>query len=217
MDINKLAAWYDQLETKPQALLLAVVLLFLYVVWDAMLSGNVFNQREQLRIELAKVDAEYQANQAQINIFTRGAGTNLNMSLSQQRDQLAKQLLKLDERLIVYAKHTVDPGQMINVLKKLLAEQSGLAWLGMEKEVAVDIADQINIGDQNLTSAPLYLHNFNLQFEGDFFTSLAYLERIQSLKWPIFWDEFDYQVINYPLAHVNLKIHTVSTEPSWVG
>ena len=42
-----------------------------------------------------------------------------------------------------------------------------------------------------------------IKFQGDYFSTMNYLQAIESLPWRISWDRLEYKVIEYPNSRSN--------------
>jgi len=63
----------------------------------------------------------------------------------------------------------------------------------------------------------VYQHSFEVEFEGDYLSTLSYLEALRELPWRFFWSRIDYKVNAYPVAGVKLRLYTLSLSKEWIG
>jgi MSHA biogenesis protein MshJ len=63
----------------------------------------------------------------------------------------------------------------------------------------------------------LYRHGVKLVFEGDYMTTMAFLESLEQKSWRFFWQSLQYDVEKYPKARVTLTLYTLSPERAWLG
>jgi MSHA biogenesis protein MshJ len=63
----------------------------------------------------------------------------------------------------------------------------------------------------------LYRHGVRLVFEGDYLTTMAFLESLEQKSWRFFWQSLQYDVEQYPKARVTLTLYTLSPERAWLG
>ena len=95
--------------------------------------------------------------------------------------------------------------QSIKMLHDLLTTSNNLVLLQLRdlptKEVALPSSD-----------IKIFEHGVEITFLGDYFSTLQYLQSIEKLKWKIFWDKLEYEVIAYPNARITLHLHTVNDD-----
>jgi MSHA biogenesis protein MshJ len=63
----------------------------------------------------------------------------------------------------------------------------------------------------------LYRHGVKLVFEGDYMTTMEFLESLEQKSWRFFWQALQYDVEKYPNARVTLTLYTLSPERAWLG
>lgn len=96
------------------------------------------------------------------------------------------------------------PQKISQTLKALLATNN----LNL---VSLDATNTKITVDQN-SQRKTFEHKTTIQFTGTYFASIKYIETIEKLNWPIYWDTLTYTVTKYPEANVMLEIHTISTQ-----
>ena len=63
----------------------------------------------------------------------------------------------------------------------------------------------------------LYRHGVELQLQGSYLATLAYLKQLESLEWRFEWDALLFDIQDYPVGMVTLEVYTYSTERDWIG
>ena len=63
----------------------------------------------------------------------------------------------------------------------------------------------------------MYRHGLQLELEGSYLATLAYLKALQALPWEFYWDEVRLQVDKYPTAKITIVVHTLSLTEGWIG
>jgi len=56
----------------------------------------------------------------------------------------------------------------------------------------------------------LFRHAITIQFRGDYFSTLQFLEKIESLPWLLVYDNISYSVTTYPQANVIMQLNLLS-------
>jgi type II secretory pathway component PulM len=103
---------------------------------------------------------------------------------------------------------SVSPQTVTKVLQDLLASKYNLVLLQLQNLPSkVVLLSQSNL--------KVVEHSMIIKFQGDYFSTMNYLQAIESLPWRISWDRLEYKVIEYPTAEVTLQIHILSNQGGW--
>lgn len=63
-----------------------------------------------------------------------------------------------------------------------------------------------------LPNPPEMVH-YSLSLRGDYFSIMQFLKRVESIKWQLFWEAFNYQVVKYPEATATVEFYTLKYAP----
>jgi MSHA biogenesis protein MshJ len=172
-------------------------------------------QAEQVALakEIAAVEQQIAASKEQAQAVLARAQRDPNEVLRAREAQLQGEIERLDRELQARAGDFVAPADMAQALRDLLAVQGGLRLVRLQTVAPVPLQAE---GPGTMT-VPVYRHGLELEFVGDYVSTLAFLEAVERLPWRFFWDELDYQVERHPTARVRLRIHTLSGQEAWIG
>jgi MSHA biogenesis protein MshJ len=98
----------------------------------------------------------------------------------------------------------VPPALMANALSDLLKQNNQLTLIKLE---TLPVKPQPPL---------IYQHGLELHFSGTYADTLAYLTALETMPWNFVWDGINYQVKDYPIAEITLRVHTLSLEKSWL-
>lgn len=128
----------------------------------------------------------------------------LQQTLAMMQEALSKKLTNAaqDKRVAVQAM-PISPQKLSLTFKSLMDPKYNLRLVNLEAEPTKIVTDPI-------TSRQLFTHSIVIKFIGDYVGTFAYIESLEQLHWPIYWDDFKYIVTKYPEAEVTLTIHTLS-------
>lgn len=163
--------------------------------------------------EIAAVEQQIATTKEQTQAVLARAQRDPNEVLRTREAQLRAEIERLDRELQARAGDFVAPADMARALRDLLAVQGGLRLVRLQTIAPVPLQAD---GPEN-TTVPVYRHGLELEFVGDYASTLAFLEAVEGLPWRFFWDELDYQVERHPTARVRLRIHTLSGREAWIG
>ncbi|MDT8427881.1 MAG: type II secretion system protein GspM [Pseudomonadales bacterium] len=209
-------------EDRPAAekIILAVVLaglvfwLYLILVSDP-LKAEINSLQQQIRNnENRLVTMQSRAQQAETS-----STEDPNRAARQQLERLIAQETRASEQLAALTGSVVAPLQMNRLLTGVLNLHPDLRLLKVENQVPQQITGTRS-GAVNAQAANLqrvFRHGLQLEFEGDYLSTLRYIVYLESLSENFYWDAIRIQTEEWPRARINLEIHTLSQEENFVG
>ena len=63
----------------------------------------------------------------------------------------------------------------------------------------------------------LYRHAIKIKLSGSYFQLRDYLIQLESLSWKFFWQEFNYQLKEYPVSELEIEMYSLSTKREFIG
>ena len=224
---NPLKLWlelvrrFDALSLRERLLITAAPLVILQLLWQHLLWSPLTIEQDLLIENITQVTSKINLADAKLKGLVARSRMDPNIGLNQQIDQVKDRLHRLDDQIRQAAESLIDPGQMARLLEELLANDQILRLVKLEKlksEPLFTLAEPPKDGDSIATpSGNIYRHGFAIEFEGDYFSTLQYLQALEALPWGFFWDGVAYRVEQYPRARVRLLLHTLSLQTEWVG
>lgn len=136
-----------------------------------------------------------------------------------------------------FARNLVGPEQMLGLLHSVLGPDNDLKLieafslpveplvLNKEEEGSegVSAAQRLTADaearerEKAMQNAVIYIHPFEMKLQGSYQALYRYLQSIEALHQGFFWDRLEYSADKYPKATIRLRVHTLSTEESWLG
>lgn len=195
---------YCQLSMRRRCLVIAfsmlVILLLWYLLVDLPLSSRLSALDEQaMRLQHMILD-----NNKKASDVVKASGV-ADPEAQQQNQQLENRIAKLNEGLALVNSGDIFPKQASVIMQALLNDESGLTLIALNSlptKVLKDFDDKGRV---------LYIHDITLTFKGNYFATLSYLKSLENIKWRLFWDDFSYQVKQYPEAEIKLHVYALST------
>ena len=191
-----------------------------------------------LTIDFDPIRAEIDSAQTQINSVTRQidaqrtAYTNMQAQSDEDPSQFAieriefltRQQEAIDGEINSLAGDLVSPAEMTSMLTSVLERQDGLQLVSFRNVEAAPLAigaSQPASANSTLQDSQLggqvFSHGLVIEFQGDFFSTLGYLQYLEDLTGNFFWDTLSFQIQQWPIATVTLQIHTLSTNRGFIG
>lgn len=231
------SAKYLKITQREQTLILATgVIAVIFILFNFVIEpqiGNLKNINQKISQQTSLIDVNTNA----IASLERRLLEDPNDILEKQRAYYAKKISKVDEEILALTSDLIDPIQMRHALMALLKLQKGLSLLSFELQGAEPLILPQNVGknivdtEQTTKTAEktkptplaasatigLYKHGVKLKLSGSYFQLRDYLEQLESLQWKFFWNEFNYQSVEYPKSELEIEIFSLSTQEEFLG
>lgn len=101
----------------------------------------------------------------------------------------------------------------VSLLSFEVIEAQPMTTGNQDKDSADKNAENKN-SEQSLT---LYKHGIKLKLKGSYFKLRDYLSQLEQMQWTFFWQEFDYQLIEYPNSELSIEMYSLSTKKEFIG
>lgn len=212
--IAKLLARFDALSLRERLLVTAVILVLLFVLWDSLLMQPLGMQQKAANEQISNTQKQVSTLDTTIASLITASRNDPNAKLRQQIDETQQQSASLDKQLEAATVGLVAPDQMAQVLETVLAKQSRLKLISVRSLPAKPL---LKLAKEDTSSSNVYAHGLELQFEGSFSDTLAYLRALRALPWHFYWDSLDVKTEHYPRNTVTLVVHTLGLREGWIG
>ncbi len=221
--LAKLNDRINALSVRERVLIFAVALVAIVVLWDALLfspvQGELKRERDtlqRLNTQLAQLDGQL-SELAVKSRFDPDAENRASLAQLEQATQL------IDKELQQKTLELITPTQMARVLEDFITKNRGLRLLKVESEEPV-LAEGLlaNSQDEGISEEPedapkVYKHGMVVELSGTYAGVLEYLQALETLPWRLFWDTTQIKVQDYPVAHIRIKVYTLSLHEGWIG
>jgi len=202
--LQKLLDWLETKTQRERAIVLALSLAMLYLFWNIIFSAPISNK-------VAQIKTQKESNQQQINMFEQQLQTiNLDRNqpadpkLVQENNNLKNQLAQADQQLKNVKQQSITSEQLTQEIKSLLEQHTELSLIRLEN-VSSTLTKTDAAKPQQSSNME---HTITLEFLGDYFNTVKYLQALADMPQHVNWQELDYTVDNYPEAKVVLKLQT---------
>jgi len=228
--IAALAERYEAFSLRERALAMLVVIVLMFMLWDAMLMSPEGLRQKKIVAEMQTMNQQTEALNVQIREMSAALRGGEAQHIAARVRELRSLLAGLEEQQKELTVQFIQPTQMAKVLRDMLSAENGLLLTELkslgakplfppsEDEDAVANAQDVNVKKVARTHRPeVFKHGMRIVFEGDYFKTLAYLRALEAMPWRLYWDNVEYQVIGYPKARVAITVHTLSLHEGWIG
>jgi MSHA biogenesis protein MshJ len=124
-------------------------------------------------------------------------------------------LAEHNKKLSEFSKELMMPESVPFLLEKLLKDFSGLTLLNIETLAPIALVQEQNKNEAHLPV--LYRQAIRMTFSGEYQDLLAYVKKVEELPFPIWWQEVQYKITNFPQAQIELTVYTLSEHLNWIG
>jgi MSHA biogenesis protein MshJ len=162
-----------------------------------------------------------------IEEYQRALEKDPNVTTVKQIEQLEGKLAKIDNQLVLLTTDLISPSEMREALLKLLELEPGVSLLSFELIGAKPLLNLVGDQSDDETSiiAPtseqlglnLYKHGIKIKLSGKYFQLRNYLRHLEQLSWKFFWQNFKFEVKEYPQGEVNITIYSLGLKKEFIG
>ena len=150
------------------------------------------------------------------------------MANRQRREEMLAELDQARNAILQATSNLVAPGKMPELLRSVLSRVNGLQLIKLEGlgktpliETTADedgkAGPEVTAGEDADSFDMAYKHGMKIVFEGDYFTTLDYIRKLETLEWRFFWDSIEFSVENYPRTISSVTLYTLSIDENWIG
>lgn len=223
--IEKWAERFEAFSLRERMLISGAVVVVMFMAWDTMVMGAEEMRQRHVVSEMHSINQQMEQVAVQIQALTaklRGTETQHLMTRIGEIRALLSNLKQQEQDLTV---EFIRPQQMAGVLRDMLGAENGLVLTKLESLGAAPLfpppeeegkASPVDEG-KKAPKAGIYKHGMRVVFEGDYFKTLVYLQALEAMPWRLYWDNVEYQVLEYPRARVAITVHTLSLDERWIG
>ncbi len=220
--IKAVAARFNTLSLRERVLVLISLLVILQLGWNNWFWEPLRTEQEMLGSQIEVEEEKLASIKLQLEGAVDRSRLDPNEGMHRQLDNLQTELDSMEWQIREAAGALIDPAEMVRFLEDMLEHNSNLRLVRLEKlktesltEPAMD--SKVDKGVVARPELSLYRHGFLVEFEGDYFSTLNYLENLEALPWKFFWDGVEFRVMEYPKARVQIWLHTLSFDERWVS
>ena len=222
----------DTLSVRERGLILAGMVFSLFLLWDALLMQPLANKEQSIRSELQSKKAEFTVLNTNYEGLIQRLSSDPEGDSRELLESLRNQLNDVESELRESTDFLISPENMAGVLRTILSKSSELQLVEIKGlgassllDVSANPANENTLDPSaNVTIDPsmgdlgnAYKHGLMIVVEGNYAATLNFMKEIESLEWGFFWENLDYEVIDYPTGRASLTLYTLSLDENWIG
>lgn len=226
---------FSQTSKREQYLIITTGLIAIVFILYSLFLDAPLQRITKLNQQISQTQLSNKNNSTSIQLLEQAMREDPNLALKRELTQYQAKLGEIDQQLLRLTSDLIDPIQMRYALIKLLKLQKGVKLLSFEvlpaqavtkEKVASSDAENNKVERQVAvaTAKPaetsqlrLYRHGIKIKLQGQYFQLREYLTQLEGLSWKFFWQEFDYQLKEYPVSELEVEIYSLSTAQEFIG
>jgi MSHA biogenesis protein MshJ len=228
-----LASKFNAFALRERALLVGAFSAGVYLLFNL-----IFLMPLQKKIDVEKLlentaSQSLQAIDAELTVLEAASKKDPDADLRREREQLLSQQAELDKNLEAMAVGLIKAPDLPVMLQQLLQQTQSLtlkslmtlpvvavdldiakAGSAYESAVGNSVGNSIgnSIDSPVLGRAQLYKHGVEVQFEGSYSATFAFISALENSHWNFYWESLDYRVSTYPQALITLRLFTLASD-----
>jgi MSHA biogenesis protein MshJ len=231
---------YDALSLRERGLVMLGVLALTHTLWNLGPMRLLHKQQNKLLTEIQQSQKNIRDIDSRIQMISAEFAPGGESAALTRIKSLKSEIQRINQVKKDVTVGFIRPRQMVEVLKGLLNKEPGLKLVSFKsldaeplfankegdgKNVAnsraaasTPTAKPSTDGQPVMQSYPeVYKHGVVIQFQGDYQSTVEYLQSLESLPWKFYWDGMAYEVQEYPKALITINVFTLSLEKGWIG
>lgn len=240
---QKIQHWRDRFEAlsvRERAIIAFAVIAGLYTTWNVLVMAPIHTQQKSAMNEISRWQGQIKDVENRIAQITAGITGSGEAGSMLRIKKLQNEISKINQIKKDITVGFIRPEQMADVLKGLLKKQPGLKLIRLQsldvQPLFPEAPSKDKNGQRNSMSAKqqsttpatdttenhssrpeIYKHGIVLEFQGDYVSTVSYLQSLEALPWKFYWDGMAYEVEEYPNATVTINVFTLSLDSGWIG
>jgi MSHA biogenesis protein MshJ len=218
--LDQLAERFEAFSLRERGWISLALLAVLFMLWDTMLMSPQELRQKQLVGEMHGINQQMQDINTQIDVMTATLRSGETQRVRARVDEVRLLLGSLQQQQQDLTVQFIRPQQMAGVLRDMLASEGKLVLTRLESLGAKPLfppPEGEEAREPNAQQPKIFKHGMRVVFEGDYHSTLHYLQALEAMPWRLYWDNVEYQVLDYPRARVAITVHTLSLEEGWIG
>jgi len=222
----------ENFNTRPlreRAIISVLAIVITWGLFKAFLISEINKKTAALSQRMESAEMDIKKLTAQEMVLAKALDDDPNVHKKQQILALERRLSSLDKKLEALSVGLISAENLTIVLRDVVKSISTLTLVGMQTLESSELKiqgeqDELdNLESSTFTSKQkeedigIFKHSVVVVLEGQYFDVVKYLAALEKLPWKIYWQEIDYEVIQYPQAKIMIEVYTLSTEHGVLG
>jgi MSHA biogenesis protein MshJ len=198
---------------RERALLFVTGIVLIWIFMFNVFISPMSRQNAYIEDEQANVEQQYQGTLHELVALKEKVKHQGGLPGSVERQELETIVAEHNELLSNFRSKLITSQNVPALLESMLKDFAGLTLLKVETLPPQKLSEMINA----TFHSTLYRHSIKLTFLGEYQQLLQYLQQIENLPYPVWWDVLDYKITHFPQAQIELTVYIISENINWIG
>lgn len=172
----------------------------IYLLWNFLLWQPIQKKNEYTSMQTQKITKEINLLQTQVDALKE-------KKRIQQAQIQTTNISSSASPTPTVSIGFIDATKIPDMLKYLISFRHNLIFSSIQVMRPKLMQNKVQ---EKIEATSFFEHDIVFKFRGSYFDVLNYLQTIEKLNWPIYWDRLEYKVEKYPIAEITLQIHFLS-------
>jgi MSHA biogenesis protein MshJ len=227
----------DDMSLRERAMIFLAAAAVLVALINTLLLDPQLAKQKALSTQVIQQQEKMKALQASIQSLIDARQQEEHSPLRVRSSEIRQQLRELDDYLLTRSSRLVEPENMADLLRQVLAKNGKLQLVELktlpaspliEKSGKPDAAKQVN-ATQGATSTAvesgtqtsskqkqIFKHGVQISVRGGYLELMNYVSMLEKLPAQMFWGEASLSVEKYPYSVLTLTLYTLSLDKTWL-
>lgn len=215
---------FEAFEVRERALMVGALFAAVYLAWDFILLKPIADDTKIALAHERNAKQGIGTAEAELAVLHAVSQRDPDVQLKKELQQLHEKLQSLDNELEVLAVGLVKAKDLPVMLHQMLSQTQNVRLLSLTTlpVETIDLKAEKGRSDSAGASATedaetpsaqmaqLYKHAVQVKLEGSYSATYEFVKALEDSEWQFYWDNFDYQVAEYPNASVTLRLFTLA-------
>jgi len=228
--LEKVAALFNARNIRERILIASCVVIFIFSLWQFLFFDSLVLSQNKLAAEIDSRQSQINSVYKQYQLLANAQAIDPDSDIKRRIKLAQTHMDKLNQQLALKMKGLVNPGQMATILERVLSQKTDLRFVRLqnlkpapllvnapEQNKQRDLQTTQPVEKNSLANIGVYKHGLEMEFTGSFLATLDYLKQLEQLSWNFYWDDVQFDVVDYPRSKVIIRVHTLSLREGWLG
>ena len=210
--LKQLGNTIDALNLRERGMLLLIVVLLIWALWQTLLMGPLSERQQALAQRVETASNTINALNQIIPALSMQRARDPLAAQREQLQQLRTQRAQVADELTRATSSLIEPRQMGTVLEAILARQQGLVLHSLSSLDPKPLPLEEKTG-----LAPIYRHGLRIEVDGGYLDLLQFVQALERMPWAFIWEDMQIEVEEHPRSRLRLTLYTLSLGEGWLG
>jgi MSHA biogenesis protein MshJ len=224
----------DDMSLRERAMIFLAAAAVLVALINTLLLNPQLATQRALSTQVIQQQEKMKALQASIQSLIDARQQDEHSPLRVRSSEIKQQLRELDDYLLTRSSRLVEPENMADLLRQVLARNDKLQLVELKTLPASPLIEKTNKPDTSQanvaqgaqvttdtqaapgTQKQIFKHGVQISIRGGYLELMNYVGMLEKLPTQMFWGEATLSVDKYPYSVLTLTLYTLSLDKTWL-